>query len=104
MYAIVEIAGQQFKVEKGNNVFVHQLPQGEGEIVEFDNVLLLDNQGDVKVGTPRVEGAKVACKVVGNLRGDKVKVFKKKRRKGYRVLNGHRQYFTQIVVEDIINA
>jgi large subunit ribosomal protein L21 len=102
MYAIVEIAGQQFKIEKEKKIFVHRLEQNEGEQVEFDRVLLIDNEGDVKVGTPVVEGAKVSAKVLEHLKGDKVKVFKKKKRKGYQKMNGHRQQFSQILIEDII--
>ncbi len=101
MYAIVEIAGQQFKVEKNNKIFVHRLKDEEGANVDFDKVLLIDNEGDIKVGLPTVEGAKVSTKVLSHLKGDKVKVFKKKRRKGYKKLNGHRQYLTQILIEDI---
>ncbi|MCT4674363.1 MAG: 50S ribosomal protein L21 [Prolixibacteraceae bacterium] len=102
MYAIVEIAGQQFKVEKDQKVFVHRLGVEEGADVEFDKVLLIDNEGEVKVGAPSVEGAKVTAKVISHLKGDKVIVFKKKRRKGYKKKNGHRQYLTQIVISDIV--
>lgn len=102
MYVIVEIAGQQFKVEKDNKVFVHRLNAEEGDSVEFDKVLLVDNDGEVRVGTPLVKGAKVTAKVLSHLKGDKVQVFKKKRRKGYKVHNGHRQYLTQIQVETIV--
>ncbi|QZE14278.1 50S ribosomal protein L21 [Halosquirtibacter laminarini] len=102
MYAIVEIAGQQFKVEKDQKVFVHRLAVEEGADVVFDKVLLIDNDGDVKVGAPAVEGAKITAKVVSHLKGDKVIVFKKKRRKGYKKKNGHRQYLTQIVISDIV--
>lgn len=102
MYAIVDIAGQQFKVEKDQKVYVHRIPQDEGAEVEFDRVLLVDNDGKIKLGKPVVKGAKVSAKVLSHLKGDKVKVFKKKRRKGYQVLNGHRQYLTQIQVQDII--
>jgi large subunit ribosomal protein L21 len=101
MYAIVEIAGQQFKVEKDQQVFVHQLSAKEGEKVTFDNVLLIENDGKVNVGAPAIEGAKVTAKVLQHLRGDKVTVFKKKRRKGYQVRNGHRQYLSQILIEKI---
>ena len=101
MYAIVEIAGQQFKVEKDNKIFVHRLAAEEGTSVDFDKVMLLDDDGKVKVGTPLVKGAKVTAKVLSHLKGDKVQVFKKKRRKGYKVRNGHRQYLTQIQVETI---
>lgn len=101
MYAIVEIAGQQMKVEKGRKVYVHRLANAEGETVVFDKVLLIDNDGDVKVGTPGVEGASVTCTVLEHVRGEKVLVFKKKRRKGYQKLNGHRQNFTKIQVEEV---
>ncbi len=102
MYAIVEIAGQQFKVEKDSKIFVHRLNAEEGDTLEFEKVLLVDNDGKVTVGTPNVEGAKVTAKVLSHLKGDKVIVFKKKRRKGYRVRNGHRQYLSQIQVETIV--
>ncbi|MCM5661890.1 50S ribosomal protein L21 [Galbibacter mesophilus] len=102
MYAIVEIAGQQFKVAKDQKVFVHRLASEEGDKVSFDNVLLLDNDGDVTIGAPAIDGAAVEAKVVKHLKGDKVIVFKKKRRKGYRVKNGHRQSLTEIVIEDIV--
>jgi len=102
MYAIVDIAGQQFKVEKDQKVFVHRLDAEEGTDMEFAKVLLIDNEGKVQVGNPVVEGAKIAAKVLTHLRGDKVLVFKKKRRKGYQKLNGHRQNFTQIQIQDII--
>ena len=102
MYAIVEIAGQQFKVEKDRKVYVHRMDdKKEGEQIEFDKVLLTEKDGEVKVGAPVVAGAKVIAKVVSHVRGDKVLVFKKKRRKGYKKLNGHRQNFTQILIEDI---
>ena len=102
MYAIVEIAGQQFKVKKDQKVFVHRLDAQEGDKVNFDNVLLLDNDGQVTIGAPAIEGAAVAAKILRHLKGDKVIVFKKKRRKGYKKKNGHRQYLTEIVVEDVI--
>ncbi len=102
MYAIVEIAGQQFKVEKDQKIFVHRLAQKAGESVEFENVLLIDNDGDVKVGAPNVEGAKIVAKVLrDDVRGDKVRVFKKKRRKGYQKETGHRQDFSQIEIQEI---
>ena len=101
MYAIVEIAGQQFKVEKDQQVYVHRLENKEGSKVEFDNVLLIDNDGKIKVGAPAIIGAKVTAKVVNHLKGDKVVVFKKKRRKGYRVKNGHRQTLTEILIQKI---
>lgn len=102
MYAIVEIAGQQFKVEKDQQIFVHRLEEKEGAKVEFDNVLLIDNNGKVNVGAPAISGAKVTAKVLDHVKGDKVTVFKKKRRKGYRVKNGHRQAFTQIEIQSIV--
>ena len=101
MYAIVEIAGQQFKVEKDQQIYVHRLENKEGSKVEFDNVLLIDNDGKIKVGAPAISGAKVTAKVVSHLKGDKVVVFKKKRRKGYRVKNGHRQALTEILIQKI---
>jgi large subunit ribosomal protein L21 len=101
MYAIVEIAGQQFKVAKDQKVYVHRLPSAEGDKVTFDNVLLLDDNGNVTIGAPAIDGAAVEAKVVKHLKGDKVIVFKKKRRKGYKVRNGHRQYLTEIVIEGI---
>ncbi len=100
MYAIVEIAGQQFKVEKDQKVFVHRLAQNEGDVVTFDKVLLLDN-GTVTIGAPAIKGAGVTAKILRHLKGDKVIVFKKKRRKGYKKKNGHRQYLTEIQVETI---
>lgn len=101
MYAIVEIAGQQFKVEKDNKIFVHRLDKNEGDKVEFDQVLLIDDEGSIKIGAPTVDGAKISAKVLEHVRGDKVKIFKKKRRKGYQKLSGHRQDFTQIEIESI---
>ncbi|MBO5054015.1 MAG: 50S ribosomal protein L21 [Muribaculaceae bacterium] len=105
MYAIVEIQGQQFKAEAGKFLYVHFLGDQvkEGDTVNFDRVLLVDADGDVKVGAPTVEGAKVVCEVAMPLvKGDKVIVFKKKRRKGYRRKNGHRQYFTKVVIKDVV--
>ena len=102
MYAIVEIAGQQFKVEKDKKIFVHRLDAAEGDSVDFDKVLLVDNDGRIDVGTPVLEGAKITAKVLEHLKGDKVLVFKKKRRKGYKKLNGHRQQFTKIQIENIV--
>ena len=101
MYAIVEIAGQQFKVAKDQRLFVHRLQDKEGAKVSFDKVFLLDDGKKVTVGAPAITGASVEAKVLGHLKGDKVIVFKKKRRKGYRVKNGHRQSLTQVVVEQI---
>ena len=101
MYAIVEIAGQQFKVSKDLKVYVHRLTNEEGSKVSFDKVLLLDDNGSITLGAPVIEGASVEAKVLQHLKGDKVIVFKKKRRKGYKKRNGHRQYLTQIVIESI---
>jgi len=101
MYAIVDIAGHQFKVEKKQKVFVHRLEAKEGSKVNFDNVLLIDDNGKVQIGTPVVKDTVVAAKVISHLKSDKIKVFKKKRRKGYKVLNGHRQQMTEILIEDI---
>lgn len=102
MYAIVEIAGQQFKVAKDQKVYVHRLPIEEGQEVTFDKVLLIGEGDNVTIGAPAIEGAQVGAKVLQHLKGDKVIVFKKKRRKGYRVKNGHRQQFSQIVIENIV--
>ena len=102
MYAIVEIAGQQFKVAKDQKVFVHRLASDEGSKVSFDNVLLLSDAGKVTIGAPAIDGAQVGAKVIKHLKGDKVIVFKKKRRKGYQVKNGHRQALTEIVIESIV--
>ncbi len=104
MYAIVEINGQQFKVEEGKKLFVNRLKDAEaGKTVEFDKVLLVDNEGAVTVGAPTVEGAKVVVEVVNPLvKGDKVIVFKMKRRKDYRKKNGHRQQFTEVVIKQVI--
>ncbi len=103
MYAIVEIQGQQFKVEQGKKLYVHRMNEAEvGSTVEFEKVLLVDNKGNVKVGMPVVEGAKVVCEVVSHLRGDKVIIFHKKRRKGYRKRTGHRQDFTELTVKKIV--
>ena len=101
MYAIVEIAGQQFKVEEGKKIFVHRMDAAEGENVEFEKVLLLDNDGVVSVGEPLIENTVVEGKVLAHVRGDKVIVFKKKRRKGYQKRNGHRQDFTQVEIMTI---
>ncbi len=102
MYAIVEIAGQQFKVQKDQKLYVHRLNEERGANVEFTQVLLVDADGKIKVGAPVVEGAKVVAEVVSHVKGEKVIVFKKKRRKGYRVKNGHRQSFTELVIKDVI--
>jgi large subunit ribosomal protein L21 len=101
MYAIVEIAGQQFKVAKDQKVFVHRLKDDEGANVSFDKVLLHADGDNITLGAPAINGASVSAKVVKHLKGDKVIVFKKKRRKGYRKKNGHRQYLTEIQIEDI---
>lgn len=101
MYAIVEIAGQQFKVSKDLKVYVHRLSGDEGSKVTFDKVLLLDDNGTITLGAPAVEGASVEAKVLQHLKGEKVIVFKKKRRKGYKKKNGHRQYLTQIQISGI---
>jgi large subunit ribosomal protein L21 len=104
MYAIVEIAGQQFKVEKNQEIFVHRLEGDKGSDVNFNNVLLLDHDGDVTVGSPTVGGIIIKAKILEHLRGDKVIVFHKKRRKGYQKQNGHRQYFSKVLIEDIITG
>ena len=101
MYAIVEIAGQQFKVAKDQKVYVHRLQEAEGSKVTFDKVMLVEDNGNVTIGAPAIEGAGVTAKVLGHLKGDKVIVFKKKRRKGYKKKNGHRQYLTEIQIEGI---
>lgn len=101
MYAIVEIAGQQMKAEQGRKIYVHRLENAEGETVVFDKVLLVDNDGKVKVGTPVVEGASVKATVLEHVKGDKVLVFKKKRRKSFQKMNGHRQYLTKIQIEEV---
>jgi len=101
MFAIVTIAGQQFKVEKDQEVFVHQLAANEGDNVSFTDVLLLNNDGKVTVGAPTVSGCKVNATVINHQKGDKVIIFKKKRRKGYRKKQGHRQSFTKIKIDSI---
>jgi len=101
MFAIVTIAGQQFKVEEGQELFVHQLEASEGDKVDFDQVLLIDNDGSTNIGKPIIDTASVSATVLGHQKGDKVIVFKKKRRKGYRVKNGHRQSFTKIKIDAI---
>ena len=101
MYAIVEIAGQQFKIEKDKKVFVHRLKAEEGSQVNFDRVMLVDNDGTIKVGNPTLAGAEVTATVLNHLKGDKVLVFKKKKRKSYQKMNGHRQYLTSIQINDI---
>lgn len=101
MYAIVEIAGQQFKAEAGKKLYVHRLEGNEGDAISFDKVLLTENGGAVQVGTPTVAGVTVNAKIVGHMKDDKVKIFKKKRRKGYKKTQGHRQSLTQISIESI---
>jgi large subunit ribosomal protein L21 len=103
MYAIVDISGKQFKVTKDQQIFAPKLNGEAGEKIEFNQVLLVDNDGKVKVGNPTVKGAKVSGKILEHLKGDKVIVFKKKRRKGYKVKNGHRQAYTKLLIEDIKN-
>ena len=104
MYAIAEIAGQQFKVEKGRKLYVHRLAGEEGSSLSFDKILLTEDDGQVKVGTPVVKGATVNATILRHLKDDKVIVFKKRRRKGYKVKNGHRQLLTQILIDDIVIA
>ena len=101
MYAIVEIAGQQFKVEQGKKIFVHRLEDEEGKLIEFNQVLLMEDEGVITVGEPTIKDAVVGGKILDHMRGDKVIVFKKKRKKGYRVKNGHRQNFTQVEIISI---
>jgi large subunit ribosomal protein L21 len=106
MYAIVEIAGQQFKVENGKKIFVHRLEFEDGKEVEFENVLLIEDEGKITIGEPTIKGAVVGGRIIDKVRGDKVIVFKKKRKKGYRVKNGHRQNFSQVEIISIngVNA
>lgn len=101
MFAIVSIAGQQFKVEEGQEVFVHQLEANAGDSVSFDQVLMIANGADTQIGKPMLKSATVKATVVDHVKGDKVIVFKKKRRKGYQVKNGHRQSFTKLKIEGI---
>ena len=101
MYAIVNIAGQQFKVNENKPVFVHRLDAKEGDSITFDQVLMIGGNGSVTVGSPTVSGATVSATVVSHCKGDKVLIFKKKRRKGYQKMNGHRQYLTKIKVDKI---
>ncbi len=103
MYVIVDIQGQQFKVQKDQKLFVHRIDANEGDSVEFDKVLLIENDSDITIGSPTVVGAKVVVEILSHVKGDKVLVFKKKRRKGYRKLNGHRQQFSRVIVKDIIS-
>ncbi len=102
MFAVVSIAGQQFKVEEGQEIFVHQLGANEGDSVSFDDVLLVNKGDATTIGTPSVSGAKVNATVLEHVKGDKVVVFKKKRRKGYKVKNGHRQSFTKLKIDGIV--
>lgn len=101
MYAVVDIAGSQIKVEKDKYIYAPKMDGEEGSSVTFDNVLLIDDNGSVDVGAPSISGASVSGKILGQVKGDKVIVFKKKRRKGYKVKNGHRQQFTKVLIEDI---
>ena len=102
MYVIVDIQGQQMKVEKGQKLYVHRINAEQGSSVEFDKVLLVDKEGSVTIGAPTVEGAKIVVEVGSQVKGEKVLVFHKKRRKGHRKLNGHRQQFTEVTVKEII--
>ncbi|NMB05926.1 MAG: 50S ribosomal protein L21 [Bacteroidales bacterium] len=102
MYVIVDIQGQQFKVEQDQKLFVHRINAEQGAEVEFEKVMLVDNDGVITVGAPLVEGAKVVVEVLSHVKGDKVLVFKKKRRKGYQKLNGHRQQFSEVLVKSIV--
>ena len=102
MYAIIEVLGQQFKAEEGKRLFVHRMKAEQGDKVTLEKVLLVDNDGAVTVGTPTVEGAKVEAEVLKHVRGKKILVFHKRRRKGYRKLNGHRQNFTELKINSII--
>ena len=102
MYVIVDIQGQQFKVEQDQKLFVHRINADQGAEVEFEKVMLVDNDGAITVGAPLVEGAKVVVEILSHVKGDKVLVFKKKRRKGYQKLNGHRQQFSEVLVKSIV--
>lgn len=101
MYAIVDLAGKQYRVEEGQKVYVHRLQGEEGSAVTFEKVLMIDTDGNVNIGQPVIEGASVSATILSHLKGDKVLVFKKKRRKGYQKLNGHRQFLSQIVIDQI---
>ncbi len=101
MYAIVEIAGQQFKVEKDKYIYTHRLSGDEGSAITFDKVMLVDNSGKIALGVPNIKGATVTGKVLEHLKGDKVIIFHKKRRKGYKKKNGHRQYLSKVLIESI---
>ena len=102
MYVIVDMQGQQFKVELDQKLFVHRINAEQGAIVEFNKVMLADKDGVVTVGAPAIEGAKVVVEVLSHVKGEKVLIFKKKKRKGYRKLNGHRQQFSEVRVKEII--
>lgn len=102
MYVIVDIKGQQFKAEAGKRLFVHRLEAERGASVEFDQVLLVDNDGKVTIGAPVVDGAKVVVEVLSHVKGEKVIIFKKKRRKGYKKRNGHRQCFTEVLIKEVV--
>lgn len=102
MYAVVNIQGFQFKVEEGQQLYVHRLEEEAGESISFPEVLLLENEGSISVGKPFVDGAEVKAKVLDHLKDDKIIVFKKKRRKGYRKKKGHRQYLSKIEIETIV--
>lgn len=102
MYAIVKIAGQQFKVQKDQKIFVHRLQNEEGSEISFDTVMLKDVDGNITIGAPFVEGAVVKAQVIKHIKGEKVLVFHKKRRKGYQKMNGHRQYLTQILIKEML--
>ena len=102
MYVIVDIQGQQFKAEAGKKLFVHRLEAERGAEVSFEKVLLADKDGAVTVGAPLIEGAKVVCEVLSHVKGDRIIVFKKKRRKGYRKRNGHRQCFTEVLIKEVV--
>jgi len=102
MYAIVEIAGQQYKVKRGDKIISNRLHAKEGDLIEFDKVLLIDDNNKVQIGTPHISGAKVAASVVSHFRGEKILVFKKKRRKGYQKMNGHRQELTEILIQGVL--
>ena len=102
MYAVIKVAGQQIRVEKGQTIRVPKLDAGEGDVQEFTDVLLVSEEGNSQVGLPNIEGALVSAKVLGHVRGEKIIVFKMKRRKTYRNRNGHRQDFTEVMIEDII--
>ena len=101
MFAVVEIQGSQFKIEKNQKLFVNRIDAKEGSKIYFDNVLLVDDGKKVQVGKPNISGTSVEAKVVAHKKDDKVIVFKKKRRKGYKVKNGHRQAITEIIIQSI---